>query len=57
MLLSSITILDPSSSLTEAPVGKVQLCVITYYSQFPEHTLAAYTSAFYYGADYVELDL
>ena len=27
------------------------------YRQFPEHTLAAYTSAFYYGADYVELDL
>ena len=25
--------------------------------QYPEHTLGAYTSAYYYGADYVELDL
>jgi glycerophosphoryl diester phosphodiesterase len=25
--------------------------------QFPEHTLGAYTSAYFYGADYVELDL
>lgn len=25
--------------------------------EFPEHTLGAYTSAYFYGADYVELDL
>jgi glycerophosphoryl diester phosphodiesterase len=25
--------------------------------EFPEHSLGAYTSAYFYGADYVELDL
>lgn len=57
MLLSSTTTQDLLSLLIEEPAGKFQIHVHSYIRQFPEHTLAAYTSAFYYGADYVELDL
>jgi len=27
------------------------------YRQFPEHTIGSYSSAYYYGADFVELDI
>lgn len=38
-------------------MGKLSIKSSTLYRQFPEHTLGAYTSAYMYGADYVELDI
>jgi glycerophosphoryl diester phosphodiesterase len=57
-LLSTLT----TAKLSNAPYfyNKTRPLVIAHRGasgQFPEHSVGSYSSAYYYGADYVELDL